>query len=147
MNFVGEVSASFAGVCSWVLRMLEEPSQVEEYLARAAGLRALANKTRYHDVRERLLRLAAGFEWLADQAGEVGKRAASEGDRLAPVPEPLQSRWVWRGADYGRRLFAFYLARQSFVLAGHVEQTVADLGDRFFLRPLPELSCLLAIVR
>jgi hypothetical protein len=136
MNFVGEVSASFAGVCSWVLRMLEEPSQVEEYLARAAGLRALANKTRYHDVRERLLRLAAGFEWLA-----------SEGDRLAPVPEPLQSRWVWRGADYGRRLFAFYLARQSFVLAGHVEQTVADLGDRFFLRPLPELSCLLAIVR
>jgi hypothetical protein len=47
--------------------MVEEPSRVEEYLARAAGLRALANRTRYHEVRERLLGLAAGFEWLADQ--------------------------------------------------------------------------------
>jgi len=40
---------------------------VGEYLERAAMLRTLAAKTRYPDVRQRLLGLAAGFERLADQ--------------------------------------------------------------------------------
>ena len=37
----------------------------EEYLSQAATLRSLAGKTRYPDVRERLLLLAASFERLA----------------------------------------------------------------------------------
>ena len=41
----------------------------------------------------------------------------------------------------------FYLARQSFVLPGHVEQTVAGFGNDLVLRPLPELSRLLAVMR
>jgi hypothetical protein len=40
---------------------------VGEYLSRAATLRRLAQETRYPDVRERLLLMAAGFERLADQ--------------------------------------------------------------------------------
>ena len=47
--------------------MFEEKSRVGEYLERAAMLRTLAAKTRYPDVRQRLLGLAAGFERLADQ--------------------------------------------------------------------------------
>jgi hypothetical protein len=48
--------------------MPEEPSGVVgEYLSQAATLRRLARETRYPDVRERLLRLAASFERLADQ--------------------------------------------------------------------------------
>jgi hypothetical protein len=45
----------------------EEKSRVGEYLDRAATLRALAGKTRYPEVRQRLLGLATGFERLADQ--------------------------------------------------------------------------------
>ena len=45
----------------------EEQSRVGEYLERAATLRALAGKTRYPEVRQRLLGLAASFERLADQ--------------------------------------------------------------------------------
>jgi hypothetical protein len=45
----------------------EEQSRVGEYLDRAATLRALAAKTRYPEVRQRLLGLATGFERLADQ--------------------------------------------------------------------------------
>jgi len=48
--------------------MSEEPSGVVgEYLSRAARLRRLSQATRYPDVRERLLLMAAGFERLADQ--------------------------------------------------------------------------------
>ena len=47
--------------------MFEEPSR-GEYLDRAAMLRRLARETRYPDVRQRLLGLAAAFERLADQA-------------------------------------------------------------------------------
>jgi hypothetical protein len=48
--------------------MSEEPSGVvREYLSQAATLRGLAQETRYSDVRERLLLMAAGFERLADQ--------------------------------------------------------------------------------
>jgi len=48
--------------------MSEEPSGVVgEYLSRPARLRRLAQETRYPDVRERLLLMAAGFERLADQ--------------------------------------------------------------------------------
>jgi hypothetical protein len=45
--------------------MSEEQSRVGEYLSRAASLRALAGETRYPEVRERLLGLAASFERLA----------------------------------------------------------------------------------
>jgi hypothetical protein len=40
----------------------------------------------------------------------------------------------------------FYLARQPFVLPGHVEQPVAGFGNDLVFRPLPELSRLLAVV-
>ena len=51
--------------------MSEEPSGVVgEYLSQAATLRRLAQETRYPDVRERLLLMAAGFERLADQVEE-----------------------------------------------------------------------------
>ena len=54
--------------------MLEEQqSRVEEYLQRAAMLRALAAETRYPEVRQRLLGLAASFERLADQVEQWGK--------------------------------------------------------------------------
>jgi hypothetical protein len=45
----------------------EEQSRVGEYLERAAMLRTLAVKTRYPEVRQRLLGMATGFERLADQ--------------------------------------------------------------------------------
>jgi hypothetical protein len=45
----------------------EDQSRVGEYLERAAMLRTLAAKTRYPEVRQRLLGLAASFERLADQ--------------------------------------------------------------------------------
>jgi hypothetical protein len=47
--------------------MSEGQSRAEEYLRRAGTLRALAGKTRYPEVRQRLLGMAAGFERLADQ--------------------------------------------------------------------------------
>jgi hypothetical protein len=51
--------------------MSEEPSRaVGEYLSRVATLRRLAQETRYPEVRERLLLMAAGFERLADQVEE-----------------------------------------------------------------------------
>jgi hypothetical protein len=51
-----------------VLPMSAEPYRaVGEYLSRAARLRRLAQETRYPDVRERLILMAAGFERLADQ--------------------------------------------------------------------------------
>lgn len=45
----------------------EGQSRVGEYLDRAAMLRRLAAETRYPEVRQRLLGMAAGFERLADQ--------------------------------------------------------------------------------
>jgi len=45
----------------------EPPGVAGEYLSRAATLRQLARETRYPDVRERLLLMAASFERLADQ--------------------------------------------------------------------------------
>jgi hypothetical protein len=50
-----------------VMSMFEDQSRVGEYLERAAMLRALAAKTGYPEVRQRLLGLAASFERLADQ--------------------------------------------------------------------------------
>jgi hypothetical protein len=50
--------------------MSEEQSKVGEYLIRAASLRALAGETRYPEVRERLLGLAASFERLAYQVAK-----------------------------------------------------------------------------
>lgn len=47
--------------------MFEEQSRVGEYLSQAATMRRLAGNTRYPDVRERLLWMAAGLERLADQ--------------------------------------------------------------------------------
>jgi len=48
--------------------MSNEPSGVAgEYLSQAATLRQLARETRYPDVRERLLLMAASFERLAEQ--------------------------------------------------------------------------------
>ena len=47
--------------------MNEEQSNTGEYLDRAAKLRQLAGRTRYPDVRARLLWMAAGFERLADK--------------------------------------------------------------------------------
>ena len=47
--------------------MLEKQSRAGEYLRQAATLRRLAGNSRYPDVRERLLWMAAGFERLADQ--------------------------------------------------------------------------------
>jgi hypothetical protein len=47
--------------------MPEDQSRAGEYLSRAASLRGVADKTRYPEVRERLLGLAAVFERLADQ--------------------------------------------------------------------------------
>jgi hypothetical protein len=61
--------------------MLEEQSSVREYLSRAATLRRLAGETRYPEVRQRLLGLAAGFERLADQVEKW------EGARLAPAAD------------------------------------------------------------
>ena len=47
--------------------MFEGPSRAGKYLSQAAMLRRLAQETRYPEVRERLLLMAAGFERLADQ--------------------------------------------------------------------------------
>ena len=44
----------------------EDQSRVGEYFERAATLRGLAAETRYPEVRQRLLGLAAAFERLAD---------------------------------------------------------------------------------
>ena len=50
----------------------DEQSRVGEYLDRAATLRSLAAETRYPEVRQRLLGLAASFERLADQVEQWG---------------------------------------------------------------------------
>jgi hypothetical protein len=47
--------------------MFEEQSRAGEYLRQASAMRALASKTRFPEVRARLLLMAAGFERLADQ--------------------------------------------------------------------------------
>jgi hypothetical protein len=47
--------------------MSEEQSRAGEYLRQASTMRALASKTRFPEVRARLLLMAAGFERLADQ--------------------------------------------------------------------------------
>ena len=48
--------------------MSDEPSEVVgEYRSQATTLRRLAQETRYPDLRERLLLMAASFERLADQ--------------------------------------------------------------------------------
>ena len=47
--------------------MAEEQSRVGEYLRQAATLRQLALRTRYPDVRDKLVLMATGFERLADQ--------------------------------------------------------------------------------
>jgi hypothetical protein len=47
--------------------MPEEKSRVGEYLKLAASIRAFAGETRYREIRERLLGLAASCERLADQ--------------------------------------------------------------------------------
>jgi len=46
---------------------MSELGVVGEYRSQAATLRQLSRETRYPDVRERLLLMAAGFERLADQ--------------------------------------------------------------------------------
>jgi len=46
---------------------MSELGVVGEYRSQAAMLRRLSRETRYPDVRERLLLMAAGFERLADQ--------------------------------------------------------------------------------
>ena len=61
--------------------MFGEPSRVEEYLDRAAKMRALALVTRFPEVRTRLLMMAAGFERLADQVEKwEGARLANAAD-------------------------------------------------------------------
>ena len=50
-----------------MLIMPDEQSRAGDYLERAAMLRALAVETRYPEVRQRLLGMAAAFERLADQ--------------------------------------------------------------------------------
>ena len=57
--------------------MNEEQSKTGEYLERAAKLRHLARQTRYPEVRQRLLGLAASFERLADQVGKWEGASAS----------------------------------------------------------------------
>ena len=47
--------------------MSEEQSRAGTYVRQASTMRALASKTRFPEVRERLLLMAAGFERLADQ--------------------------------------------------------------------------------
>jgi hypothetical protein len=47
--------------------MFEGPSRAGKYLSQAAMLRRLAQDTRYPEVRERLLLMAAAFQRLADQ--------------------------------------------------------------------------------
>ena len=46
---------------------MSEQSRAGEYLRQASTMRALASKTRFPEVRARLLLMAAGFERLADQ--------------------------------------------------------------------------------
>ena len=61
------------GECTQVLSMSQENStRVGEYLSRATTLRTLASKTRYPEVRQRLLGRAASFERLADQVEQLG---------------------------------------------------------------------------
>jgi len=50
-----------------MLLMPDEQSRAGDYLERAAMLRALAVETRYPEIRQRLLGMAAAFERLADQ--------------------------------------------------------------------------------
>jgi hypothetical protein len=58
--------------------MTEEQSRVGEYTERAAMLRALAAKTRYPEVRQRLLAMAAAFERLADQVEKWALAAVAD---------------------------------------------------------------------
>jgi len=60
--------------------MLEEQSRAGGYSERAATLRGLAAGTRYPEVRQRLLGLAAAFERLADQVEkwEAARVAAAD---------------------------------------------------------------------
>jgi hypothetical protein len=61
--------------------MFDEQSRVREYLRRATTLRQLALNTRYPEVRQRLLGLAASFERLADQVEKwEGARLANAAD-------------------------------------------------------------------
>ena len=65
-----------------VVAMFEEDqSRVGGYLERAAMLRTLATETRYPEVRQRLLGLAAAFERLANQVEKWGNaRLATAAD-------------------------------------------------------------------
>jgi hypothetical protein len=60
--------------------MFKEQSRAGGYLERAATLRGLAAETRYPEVRQRLLGLAAAFERLADEVEkwEAARAAAAD---------------------------------------------------------------------
>ena len=60
--------------------MFEEHARPGGYLERAAMLRALAAETRYPEVRQRLLGLAAAFERLADQVEKWKAASAAAAD-------------------------------------------------------------------
>jgi hypothetical protein len=60
--------------------MLEEHARPGGYLERAAMLRGLAAQTRYPEVRQRLLGLAAAFERLADQVEKWKAASAAAAD-------------------------------------------------------------------
>jgi hypothetical protein len=81
--------------------MSEEQSRVGEYLARAATLRALAAKTRYPEVRQRLLVMATGFERLADQVERP--RVEDVAHRRLGRRMPLTIRQGGLKHDCGRR--------------------------------------------
>ena len=53
----------------------------------------------------------------------------------------------WREQSCLARVSIDYIAGQSVVLPGHVEQTVASFGHGFFLGPLPKLRRLFAVMR
>ena len=57
--------------------MFEKQSRVGEYLRRAAEMRQLARRTRFPEVRTRLLLMAAGFERLADQVDRWERASAA----------------------------------------------------------------------
>jgi len=60
--------------------MFEEHARPGGYLDRAAMLRGLAAETRYPEVRQRLLGLAAAFERLADQVEKWKAASAAAAD-------------------------------------------------------------------
>jgi len=60
--------------------MFEEHARPGGYLERAAMLRGLAAETRYPEVRQRLLGLAAAFERLADQVEKWKAASAATAD-------------------------------------------------------------------